>query len=477
MPPSRRRSPAARTAPAGLWRHRDFLLLWSGQSVSELGTAVSFVVFPLTAVVSLHASTLAIGLLSAATTVPFLVIALPAGLIVDRLPKRGLMLACDVARTLVMGSVPVAAAFGVLTLGQLYLAALLAGIGAVFFDVAYQSYLPSLVGMDQLVDGNGKLAATRAFSEVAGPGMGGGLYGLLRAGAVTADAVSYAVSALSLLLIRTREARPDRRPPRAGRQAPSAAAGEAPRTRLRAELLAGLSFVARHRVLRKIAASTATANLFFAMVTALEVLFLVRSLHIKPSVTGLVVAAGGVGGVAGGITAGRAARLIGSARIIWVAPLVFGSTTLLMPLAEPGWRIAFFVIGFTGFAFSGVQYNIAQLSYRQAVCPPELLGRMNAAVRWIVWGTLPLGGALGGVLGTALGVRATIAIGGVGAWAAGWWVFFSPLRRMRDIPGIPAVAASPTAAAGTPPAGAPGVKPPPAPETDFPRETHSFPQN
>ena len=407
----------------GLWRHRDFLLLWTGQSISELGSAVTTLALPLTAVVVLRASVFQVGLLSAATTIPFLLIALPAGLVVDRIAKRGLMIGCDTARMLIIGSVPVAAWLGGLTLIQLYVVAVAAGAGTVFFDVAYQSFTPALLDHDQLPDGNGKLAATQSFAQVAGPGVGGALFGLLRAGALTADALSYAVSTVSLLLIRTGE------PARPGR-----AAGAA-RPRLRAELFAGLSFVIRHPVLRKIAACTATANLFGAMAFSIEIIFLIRVLHVRPAWAGLLLAAGSLGGVAAGIASGKLSRWIGSARIIWVSLLAFGAPGLLLPLAAPGWRLAFVVIGGAGVTFSGVLYNIAQLSYRQAICPPGLLGRMNAAVRWIVWGTLPLGGLIGGTLGSVLGVRPTMWIGMAGCWGGVGWVLFSPLRHMRDVPG------------------------------------------
>jgi MFS family permease len=454
-------TPAAARGPGrpGLWRHRDFLLLWAGQSVSEVGSAVTTIAVPLTAVVVLQASTFQIGLLSAATTIPFLLIALPAGLVVDRLAKRRLMIGCDAARMLIIGSVPVAAWLGDLTLLQLYAVALAAGILTVFFDVAYQSYTPALIDRDQLPDGNGKLAATQSFAQVAGPGLGGALFGLLRAGALIADAASYGVSTISLLLIRTREAG-TRTAPAAGRARPA----------LRTEIFAGLSFVVRHPILRKIAACTATSNLFSAMAFALEIVFLVRVLHVRPGYTGLLLAIGSLGGVAAGILSGPLTRWIGSARIIWVSILSFGAFGLLMPLAEPGWRIALFAAGFAGFAFCGVLYNIAQLSFRQAICPPGLLGRMNAAIRWIVWGTLPLGGLIGGALGTVLGVRATIWIGVSGSWAAGLWVLFSPLRHMRDVPGpgeqygpVPAADPGPGPGTGTGSPAGPGRRNDPGP--------------
>ena len=171
------------------------------------------------------------------------------------------------------------------------------------------------------------------------------------------------------------------------------------------------------------------------MAISIEIIFLIRVLHVRPAYAGLLVAVAGLGGVAAGILSGRLARWIGSARIIWVSMLVFGAPGLLLPLAEPGWRLSFVVVAGLGLTFSGVLYNIAQLSYRQAICPPGLLGRLNAAIRWIVWGTLPLlGGVIGGTLGSVLGVRPTLWIGMAGSWAAALWVLFSPLRGMRDVP-------------------------------------------
>jgi MFS family permease len=160
-------------------------------------------------------------------------------------------------------------------------------------------------------------------------------------------------------------------------------------------------------------------------------------LHVRPAYTGLAVALTALGGVAGGAASGPLSRRIGSARIIWLSILMLGPATLLIPLAQPGPGVLLYVAGWAVYAFSVVLYNVAQLSYRQAICPPELLGRMNAAVRWIVWGTLPLGGLLGGALGSLIGIRPTLWVGAVGAWAAGLWVFFSPLRTMRDVP-VPA---------------------------------------
>lgn len=400
------------------------MLLWGGQSISEIGSAVTQVALPLAAVVLLHASTFQVGLLSAAGTVSFLLVALPAGLVVDRVAKRRLMLGCDLARMVIIGSVAVAAAFKVLTIAQLFAVALVSGLATVFFDVAYQSYVPALVGRDQLHDGNGKIGATQSFAQVVGPGLGGGLFGVLKAGTMSVDAVSYAVSTASLWLVRAKE------------QPVNPASAKTPGSGLFSEIFAGLAFVVRHPVLRKIAACTGTANLFGSMAGALAVLFLVRVVHVRAAEIGLLISIGSLGGILGGVLSGRLSRWIGNARIIWFSILVFGAIPIVLPLTTAGWRLVLFPISMAGLSFAAVVYNIAQLSYRQIICPPELLGRMNAAIRWIVWGTLPLGGLLGGVLGSAgaLGIRPTLWLSVVGSWTAGFWVLFSPLRRMRDIP-------------------------------------------
>src|SRR4029077_11763958 len=219
---------------------------------------------------------------------------------------------------------------------------------------------------------NGKLGATQSFAQVAGPGLGGGLVGLVGAArAMGVDAFSYAISVASLLLIRDREDPP---------------AGDGDRAGLRAEIAEGLSFVLRNPILRKIAACTGTANLFGSMGMALEIVFLIRVLRVRPADTGLLIAVASLGGVAGGVFAGRLSRRIGSARIIWYSMLVLGFPQLLIPLAAPGWRVAAFAVGMAFFSFSAVVYNVAQVSYRQGGRPPPPLGRADASRRPGGWG-------------------------------------------------------------------------------------------
>ncbi|GHD49089.1 MFS transporter [Streptomyces mirabilis] len=414
----------AETDRPDLWRHRDFMLLWSGQTLSEIGSAVTRVALPLIALVTLDASTFEVGLLTAATTLAFAVIALPAGAIVERRPKRSIMIACDLLRLLIIGSIPLAAAFDVLTMGQLYVAAIAAGVCTVFFDVSYQSYLPSLIRTKDLMAANGKLGTTQSFAQLGGPSLGGGLVGLLGAAlALVADVVSYGVSILALMGIRRQE------------EPLPAPTAEEP---LRHRIMEGLRFVFGHPILRRVVICTSFANLFSGMTSALAMVFVVRVLHMSPAMTGLILAGSAIGGIAGGLFAGRLATKIGSARIIWVSMLVFSAPQVIATAAWAGWGALLFPLGWgiTGFAF--MVYNVAQLSYRQSVTPPELMGRMNAAVRWVVWGTLPLGSVLGGALGTLIGIRPALLVAFIGTWAAGWFVFFSPLRHMRDIPQTPA---------------------------------------
>jgi len=411
-----------------LWRHRDFMLLWSGQTVSEIGSAVTFLAFPLLAVKTLHASTFEVALLSVATSAAFLLIALPAGAWVDRWRRKRVLVRSDLGRLLLVGSVPVAQAFGVLTLAQLYAVALASSVLSVFFDVAYQSYLPEVVDAEQLTDGNGKIGTTQSFAQVAGPGIGGALVGLVGAPyAVAIDAASYLVSGGAIAAIR----RPDPVPP-----------PKADRQRLREDIKEGLGFVTGHPVLSRIVGCTGTANFASGMGSAVEVVFLARTLHASSLVIGLVFSLGSVGGVVGGLLAGRIGRRIGTARVIWLAQAVTGPFAFLAPAAFPGWGVLLISVSGLAGGFGAVVYNVAQVTYRQTITPPRLLGRMNASVRFIVWGTIPLGALAGGALATLTSPRLTLLVGAVIGWAATVWVVRSPLFGLRDVPAEPPEPAS-----------------------------------
>jgi Transmembrane secretion effector len=400
-----------------LRRHRDFLLLWSGETVSEVGSSVGRIALPLLAVTTLAATPWQMGLLTAAETAAFLLVGLPAGVLLDRVRRRPVMIGADVVRCLLFASVPLAAWAGVLTLTQVLVVALLAGVATVLFDVGYQSILPSVVGREHLVEGNGRLESTRAAAETGGPALGGALVQAVGASvAIVSDAMSYLVSAAALLALRS----PDRVAPPTGRS-------------VRADMAEGLRFVVAHPLLRPITLCTGTANLFDGVLAAVTVLYLSRGLGLAAGQIGLVLAAASVGGLLGAFTAAAWIRRLGQGRVVLASLLVTAPVVAL--IAVPG--VLPFAIGSTAFGYGAVVYNVAQLSFRQSVCPDHLLGRMNASVRFLVWGTMPLGGLAGGALGSVLGVPATLVVVAVGSAAAPLWLVFSPLRRLRDLP-VPA---------------------------------------
>jgi MFS family permease len=359
------------------------------------------------------------GLLNAADTAAFLLIGLPAGAWVDRMRRRPLMLGANVGRAVLLASVPVAWWLGLLTLTQLILVGLLVGGLSVFFDVAYQSYLPALITREYLMEGNSKLQASASVAQVSGPAIGGGLAQLFGgANAIGVNALTYVWSIVCLWRIRTPEPPVERHAER----------------NLRREIGEGLKFLFGNRSLVAIVSCTGSSNLCSGIVGAVGVLLLTRQLHASAGLVGLLLTGGGIGGVVGAVLAGRIANRFGQARTIWLSLLVTQPFVLLIPLAGHGWLISLYGLGWLAYGFGGVVYNIAQVSFRQAICPDRLLGRMNASVRFVVWGTIPVGSLVGGLLGTAIGVRGALWIGAIGLVLAPAFVVFSPLRKLRDLP-------------------------------------------
>ncbi|OEJ48663.1 MFS transporter [Streptomyces agglomeratus] len=401
---------------------RDFRLLLAGAAAGQFGAHVTLVALPLVAVLELEATAFQVGLLTAAETAAFLVIGLPAGAWVDRMRKLPLMIRADVVRAVAMASVPAAGVAGVLTMVQLYVVALVTGVATVFFDVAHQSFLPQLLPRDQLVKGNGALETVRSSAQVTGPGLGGGLVQLLGAHlAVVADAIGYVLSALFLWRIKRPEPRPE----------------AVPGASLRADIAEGLRFVLGQPLLRVIAAATALGNFFTALLLATQTVFLVRDLGLQPGAVGLVLSAAAVGGLLGALVAGTLAAQLGHARIIWLSALVTGPFALLWPLSEQAGGAVVFALGSGIVFFGAVVYNVAQVSFRQSLCPPGLLGRMNATLRFLMWGTLPLGALAGGALADGFGARTALLCCAAGFLAVPLPLLLSPLRGMRDLPNVP----------------------------------------
>lgn len=406
---------------AGLWRHPGFLKLWVGQTISIFGSAITGLALPLAAVLLLDAGPAQMGLLGAADFAPFLLVGLFAGVWVDRLSRRRVLIAGDVGRALLLLTIPLAALLGALRMEQLYVVGFLTGVLTVFFDVAYQSFLPSLVQREQLVEGNSKLEVSRSVGNIAGPGLAGALVQLVTAPlAILLDALSFLVSACFLAWIRA---------PEVVRQAEQ-------RRSMWNEIGEGLRIVLGNPLLRSIAGCTGTSNLFSSTLYSLYVLYVTRELGVTPALLGLVFSVGSAGGLLGALLAGRAARTFRLGPTIVVSGGMTGVATLLILLARgplfavvPLLAAAQFLVGL------GVPiYNINQVSLRQAICPHRLQGRMNATMRFIVWGTLPIGALIGGALGERIGLWPTMAVGAIGMLLAPLWVYFSPVRSLREQP-------------------------------------------
>jgi MFS family permease len=409
--------------PTGsLWSHPDFIKLWTGQSISELGSQVSQLAIPWLAAVGLDASPIEFSLLGVLGFLPFILFALPAGVWVDRLRRRQILIVGDASRAVLLALIPILWAAGVLQIWHLLVLQFVIGIFTVFFDVAYQSYLPALIERDDLVDGNSKLQLTVSVAQVAGPSMSGGLIAAVTAPyAIVIDAASFVVSTLFMLRMRHREDLPQREP------------GES-HPRMWPQVKEGLHWVLGNRYLRPIAGCTGTSNFFGQILFAVFLLYGVRVLHLSSVEVGAVFAVGSCGAIVGALAANRMQKRLGVGRAIVLYAIVFSCAGLAFPLAPASFPLPTLMAGFAIMSFASVSYNITQVSLRQAITPERLQGRMNAAMRWIVWGTIPLGTLVGGAIGQAVGLRAALWVGAIGSLPVFLWVLLSPVRSITTMP-------------------------------------------
>ncbi len=409
----------------GLLREVDFRRLWVGETISQFGSQVSLLAIPFIATVLLHATPFEVALLGALQFLPFLLFTLPAGAWLDRMRRRPVLVSGDLVRLVALGTVPMAWGLEILTIWQLYLVSFAAGVATVFFDVAYQSYLPALVERDELVEGNGKLQASEASAAVVGPGLGGVLIGAIGAPyAIIADALSYLASALFVWSIKRPEPHPE---------AERRAAGLA-REPLQRQVAEGLRFVLGNPYLRAIAATTSSANLCSNMVYAIIPVYLYRELGLSAAMAGAIFGIGALGTLGGALVANHVAARAGLGRAIVGSVALNGPAMLLLPLAPHGAPVAWLVASVALGGFANVVYNINQVSYRQAVSPIAIQARMNATMRFIVWGTIPIGSILGGLVATGVGVHNAIWIGALGSCLPFLAVLLSPVRSLQAMP-------------------------------------------
>ncbi len=407
--------------PASLWRDFDFVKLWIGQTISEIGSRITVVALPLIAVLVLNATPFQMGLLAGIGGLASLIFGLAAGLCVDRLRRRPILILTDVGRAAVLASIPFAAVFGVLQMPQIYIVVAIAGILTVLFDVAYQSYLPSLVERDQVLEGNSKLALSSSIAEIAGPGLTGILVQMFTAPmAILLDALSFLASALTVWLVRK----------------PEPQVVPNPGSHVSEELIAGMRAIAESPIRRAIAGHSATAGFFGGFFASLYVLYAISDLRLSPVLLGVVIAVGGAGNVLGAGIAPRLMRRFGVGVTLIGSLLVMGAASLMIPLAHgsAAMATAFLMIAQVGDVCWPV-YNVCELSLRQAMTRADVLGRVNAAMQILNRGLLPVGCLAAGALAEAIGIRQTMAVGAAGLLLSSLWLVLSPIRTMREYPG------------------------------------------
>jgi MFS family permease len=419
-----------RTQLTGLWRQPDFLRLWSGQTISVLGSIVGGTALEFTAILVLHATPAQMALLAAANLVPGILTGLAAGAWIDRLRRRPLMIGADLGRAALLATIPLAALLGLLRIEHLVGVALLTGLLALTFDVAYQSYLPTLVLRDNLVEGNSKMSASSSVAEVSGFAVAGWLVQLLSAPmAILIDAFSFVVSAISIGMIRTAEPPP---------------LPIAEREGLRREIVEGIWAVLGNPILRALAGSTMTRDLSLGMIGTVYLLFVSQELGFPPGILGTIFGIGGITSLLGAVLAGRVTRLLGFGPVMIYTLVIAGLTTMVVGLAQ-GVTIVSVLLLVTNQLFpdpSLAIYEINQLSLRQTITPDRLLGRVNASVRFAGLAAMLVGTLLGGVLGEMIGVRATLILGSGISVLAALWLAGTPIRGLKVAPGPVAVQSS-----------------------------------
>lgn len=407
-----------------LARRPDFLKLWTGQAISQIGSHITSAGLPLTAVLMLGASPFQMGILNGAGAAAVLFFGLFAGAWVDRLRRRQLLIACDLGRAALLASIPAAAFLHRLGMGQLYLVAPAAAVLDVLFDVAYQAYIPSLVDRGELVEANSKLALSASVAEVSGPGLTGILVQLLTAPvAIAFDAISFLISAASLWWIGSPEPHPER----------------GPAAHILHEIRSGLQACWRQPTLRALMLRTATGAFFLGFQFGLYILFVIRDLGLNAAMLGLVIAVGGAFNLAGAAFAQRVISRLGFGTTLITSAFALGMASLLPPLAHGSVATCCAVLLVAQVADAAWPLtNICDLSLRQAVAPAGFLGRVNSAMHLLFRGVLPAGALAGGALAGAIGIRNTMFLGGLGFLLSTLFLVFSPVRGLREPPAQPA---------------------------------------
>lgn len=403
----------------GLLRgNQDFRRFWVGDALSKVGSQVLLFAVPVLAATALDASTWEVSLLATFAGLPYLLFGLMIGVWSDRLRRRPVLITADVGRAAALAWIPVSSALGSLNVEQLYVVQFVVGTGTAVFDISQGAYLPFLAGRNRLVEANSALEANRTVTYTLGPSLAGQLVTWVGAAtAVTSTVAGFLWSALWIGAIRVREPTIVRTSDR----------------HLWREIGAGVRFTLGEPFIRATTLHGTCAVLFLSTRYAIETLFLLRTVGIDPAIIGLLMVGPGLGSVLGAAIASRVAQRVGRVRTVLLTGIVMGVASLLIPLTADGPQLTFYVAGAAIVSCAITMNNVTSVSLRQMLCPDDLLGRMNATSRFIAWATLPLGGILGGLLGTAIGLRGALWVSGVGMLVSVLWLALAPIIRTRDL--------------------------------------------
>ena len=415
----------------GLWRNSNYVNLWGAATVSTYGSLVTRTALPFTAILLLNASPAAIGVLRVAELLPGFLFGLVAGAWVDRLPRKPIMIATDLGRALLMVTIPLAAFLGWLGLGHLYVVAALVSVLSVFFDVAYQSILPTLVKNEELVEANSRLSAALSVAEASAFSSAGWMIQILTAPvAILVDAFTFVASAGLVARIKDPSSRTVSATPGSQRSIAS-------------EVIEGLRAVWRQPILRGMVVAGVAQNLAFGLVGTVFLLYVNQEVGFDPGILGMIFAVGGVSSFLGAMIAGRLPRFgVGAVMVTSLLLATLGEA--FIPLATAANTVGvLFLVGQQIVADSALTvYDINQVSLRQAIAPPHILGRVNASVRVTEFGGILLGTVAAGYLGEVVGLRETLWLGVALSFVAAIALALSPVREVRRIPDMSSEAAT-----------------------------------
>ncbi len=408
--------------PVSVIRNRNFQFLWAGQTISVIGDQMSGLALPVLAVTMLHATEWQVGMMNAAGLSMFLLIGLPAGAWVDRWHKRRVMILADIVRMLAVLSVPLVYFSGQLNMWYLIFTAAIISIANVFFDVAYQSVLPLMLPKDQMAKANSALETTMQSASIGGPAIVGLLLTVVKAPILMlVDAFSFLVSWVAISRIKIDET----------------AVPKHERKPLRTEIVEGVRFVAKHPIISRITLTTSVSNFFTSGITTLLPILILREMAVPAPIYGLTFTVGAIGGLLGALSTTWLGKVIGQGNVVIYAMALSSLATFAFPVAaiinNNYIGVPLILAGLFLISFTALVYNITQVSARQALCPEHLLGRMNASIRFFVWGVMPISALTAGALATIFGIVPIMIAGAAGASFAVIFLITSPLRGMKNI--------------------------------------------